>query len=66
MREGEEKSKQDKKIGSHNETCVRELEGNKFECTTRYDGRLVHWQAIKKNGVEAADAPRAKALGSKY
>jgi hypothetical protein len=50
IREGKDKSKREKKIDSHNHLLVHEMEDNKFKCQTRYDGKVVHWQILKKNG----------------
>jgi hypothetical protein len=61
---GAEKSKRVKTLDTHNELVVRELEGNSFQCETRYDGQVIHWQAMKKNG--AGDAARVVALGSDW
>jgi hypothetical protein len=44
------KTQPDKKIDARNVAQVRELEDNRFVCTTHYDGQLVHWQLMKKNG----------------
>jgi hypothetical protein len=62
--DGPEKAKRDRTVDAHNSCQVRELESNRFECATRYDGRLVHWQVLKKNGV--ADGPSAAAQARTY
>jgi hypothetical protein len=49
--DGAEKSKREEKVDAHNACWVRELESKRFECATRYDGKLVHWQVLKKNGA---------------
>jgi hypothetical protein len=51
LTESGEKSRTAKPINSRNKGEVRELEGNRFVCTTRYDGQLVHWQLLKKVGA---------------
>jgi hypothetical protein len=66
LQEGKEKSNRDKKTDARNQMRIRELEGNKFECAARYEGKVVHWQVMQMNGVAEAAAPRAAALGSKY
>jgi hypothetical protein len=76
MREGKEKSATKKMISTANEARVQELEGNKFICTTRYKGDMVHWQLMKKNGLadgeDRGDAKKAdvemreKALGTDW
>ena len=56
MKEGQEKSSRAKKVATHNEVQVKELEGNKFKCTTYYNGSLVHWQIMKKNRAQGSGA----------
>ena len=43
---------------------ITELQGDTFQCATRYDGRVIHWQSMKKNGT--GDAARCQALGGKW
>jgi hypothetical protein len=50
LKEGTVKSRSDRKVGSHNVIQVGELDDHKFRCATRYDGQVVHWQMLKKNG----------------
>jgi hypothetical protein len=47
----EKQSAREKKLDPHNSVRVVELNDNKFQCTTCYDGQMVHWQILKKNGV---------------
>ncbi len=56
----DEKSRSDKTIDKHNSLEVHELEDNKYQCSTKYDGKLVHWQIIKKMG----DQPRGSSSAS--
>ena len=65
---GPEKSKRDQKVDAHNDCEVRELESKRFACATRYDGKLVHWQVLKKNGDGTAPgaAVRAGRLGGDW
>ena len=51
MKDGEEKSKQEKTVLDGNAMWIRELSGNKVECTTLEKDKLIHWQMLKKNGV---------------
>jgi hypothetical protein len=50
LKAGDVNSRRDRKVGTRNEVQVSELEDNKFRCVTRYDGKPVHWQMMKKNG----------------
>jgi hypothetical protein len=67
LAQSKEKSHTDKPIDSRNVGSVRELEGNRFVCTTRYDGRLVHWQLLQKVGatVVAREGGHAKEVSYK-
>jgi hypothetical protein len=64
LKPGAEKSSRDRALDTRNSVRVRRLEDNKFQCETRYDGKLVHWQAMKKNGT--GNAPRCAALGGDW
>jgi hypothetical protein len=64
LKEGGEKSKQEKTLAAHNTLGVCELEGNRFQCTTTCDGHVVHWQVLRKNG--AGQEARAKMLGNDW
>jgi hypothetical protein len=59
-----EKSKKENSLDSRNKLQVRELDGEGFECTTRYNDAVIHQQVFKKNGK--ADPARAAALGSDW
>jgi hypothetical protein len=70
-----EKSKREKEIDSRNMFEVKELDDNRFQCTTRYEGQVVHRQMLKKNGVADANLDeagrgkvemRAMALGCRW
>jgi hypothetical protein len=71
---GAEKTKQDKELDAYNRLQIRELEDNKFQCTTSYNGEVIHRQVLKKNGSssdkdkdkEPMPTPRAAILGSKW
>jgi hypothetical protein len=68
------KEMEEKKIARHNKVQIRELEDEKFICTTHYKGKLVHWQMMKKNGSQRGDGDedkkkadkRTKTLGSEW
>jgi hypothetical protein len=47
-------------------TEVRQLAPDTVRCTTRYEGKVVHWQVLKKNGTGEANKARAEALGSEW
>jgi hypothetical protein len=51
LAEGKEKSRTERPINAQNTSQVREMEDNRFVCTTRYEGQLVHWQLLKKVGA---------------
>jgi hypothetical protein len=55
LQTGGAKSKRERTLDAHNAVRVSELDGNLFQCTTRYDGQSIHWQMMKKNrkGVAA-------------
>jgi hypothetical protein len=50
--------------GTANE--VRQLAPDVFRCATRYEGKVVHWQVLKKNGTGETNKARAAALGSDW
>ncbi len=64
LKPGAEKSKREKSLDNGNTVVVKELEGNTFQCETHYDGQVIHWQAMKKNGT--GDAARCATLGSDW
>jgi hypothetical protein len=70
LQDGVEKSKRPKDVDAHNTLLVRELEGNRFQCTTEYEGKQVHLQMLKKNGtgdVKLGDGTtRAARLGGDW
>jgi hypothetical protein len=57
-------SERQKNVDTHNTVRVQELDDNKFLCSTRYDGQLVHWQVMKKNGKNRAS--RLTCLGNDW
>jgi hypothetical protein len=66
MRAGAERTRHEKKIDTGNTARVRELEGHKFQCATSYQGKMVHWQLMKKNGLSGVDRRRGGVLGSDW
>jgi hypothetical protein len=60
LKEDGEKSKREKTLDAHNTVEVRELADNRFQCRTQYDGSLVHWQVMKKNGTGTGTAVVAR------
>jgi hypothetical protein len=64
LKPGDEKSRREKSLDDHNNVVITEREGDTFQCATRYDGRVIHWQSMKKNGT--SDAARCAALGCKW
>jgi ARG/rhodanese/phosphatase superfamily protein len=66
MRAGAERARHDKTINTANTARVRELEGHKFQCATSYQGKTVHWQLMKKNGLSGVDRRRGGILGSDW
>jgi hypothetical protein len=70
LEDGAEQSKREDKVNARNTLKVRALEGNRYQCATEYDGKVVHWQVMKKNGdVVAAHGGRSArrdALGSDW
>lgn len=57
-------SEREKSLDAHNVVRIGELEDDKYRCTTRYDGQLVHWQMMKKNGKGGTE--RQGILGSNW
>jgi hypothetical protein len=53
-----------KTLDAHNDVQVNELGDRCFQCTTRYDGRPIHWQLMAKN--RAGGAAAAAVLGSDW
>jgi hypothetical protein len=66
MRAGAERTRHDKNIDAGNTARVRELEGHKFQCATSYEGKTVHWQLMKKNGLSGVDRRRGGVLGTDW
>ena len=64
--EGSEKNKEEKKLVAGNSLEVCQMESDKFRCTTHYEGKVVHWQMLKKNGAAADQQPRCAALGNNW
>jgi hypothetical protein len=53
-------------IAPGNLTEVRLLAPHVFRCATRYEGKVVHWQVLKKNGTGEANRARAETLGTNW
>jgi ARG/rhodanese/phosphatase superfamily protein len=51
LRDGAQKSERTRPADARNAVHVRELEGNRYQCDTVYEGRVVHWQLLTKNGA---------------
>jgi hypothetical protein len=52
------KSQRKHALDTHNDVQVSELGDGRFQCTTRYNGRSIHWQLMAKNrqgGTAGAD-----------
>jgi hypothetical protein len=60
LKEGGERSRHDNPIDGRNTLHVCELEGDRFQCTTEYEGGVVHVQLLKKNGNPAAGGSSAR------
>jgi hypothetical protein len=58
------KSQKTKSLDAHNEVQVNELDGSRFQCTTCYNGRSIHWQVIAKN--RRGGTAGAEVLGSDW
>jgi hypothetical protein len=64
-----EKSRKTRAINARNEGEVRELDGDRFACSTSYDGQVIHWQMLKKVGASgpiAQQEARRAALGADW
>jgi hypothetical protein len=46
---GDAKSQKQNTLDAHNDVQVSELDERRFQCTTRYNGRSIHWQVMSKN-----------------
>jgi len=70
LEDGAEQSKREDKVNAHNTLTIRTLEGNRYQCATEYDGKVVHWQVMKKNGAVVAArggrSDRRDVLGSDW
>jgi hypothetical protein len=58
LQAGAEKARRVMGIDARNRAQVRELAGDRFECRTCYDGELIHWQMMKKNGAQQESGGR--------
>jgi hypothetical protein len=58
------KAHHEERLDGRNLLDIRELPDNAFACTTRYEGREVNWQVMKKNGAAPGpDGPGAGSVG---
>ena len=58
LEEMEAQSQKKNALDAHNDVQVNELGDSRFQCTTRYNGRSIHWQLMAKNregGTAGAD-----------
>jgi hypothetical protein len=63
----EARSEKKKTLDANNDVEVKELGDNRFQCTTRYNGRSIHWQFLAKNRkAGTAGAAGAAILGSDW
>jgi len=64
LQAGDAKSQKTKSLDAHNDVQVNELDGSRFQCTTHYNGRSIHWQLMAKTREGAAAG--AAVLGSDW
>jgi hypothetical protein len=58
LQAGDARSQKDNTLDAHNDVQVKELDDKRFQCTTRYNGRSIHWQLMAKTregGTAGAD-----------
>jgi hypothetical protein len=65
LQEMEARSHKKNALDAHNEVEVSELGDTRFQCTTRYNGKSIHWQLMVKNRAGGADEAK-KVLGSHW
>jgi hypothetical protein len=58
------KSQKKNALDAHNDVQVNELGDSRFQCTTRYNGRSIHWQLMAKN--REGGTAGAEVLGSDW
>jgi hypothetical protein len=63
LQEREATAHKKKDLDAHNDVEVTELGDSRFQCTTHYNGRSIHWQLLAKNRQGTAGA---KVLGSDW
>jgi hypothetical protein len=66
IREGAEKSRQERDIDARNRLAVSVLEGDKYLCKSEYENRVIHWQLLRRNGLAAGAGARCEVLGSDW
>jgi hypothetical protein len=69
LQRGEARAERGEQLDARNRLEIRELDDNVYQCTTRYEGRQVNWQVMKKAAApDAADptARRRATLGSDW
>jgi hypothetical protein len=58
------KAQKKNSLDEHNDVQVNELGDSRFQCTTRYNGRSIHWQLMAKN--REGGTAGAEVLGSDW
>jgi hypothetical protein len=58
------RSQKQNTFDAHNDVQVSELGDSRFQCTTRYNGRSIHWHLMAKN--REGGTASAKVLGSDW
>jgi hypothetical protein len=61
LQKGPAKSERQERLDSRNLLEIHELDKDRYTCTTNFDGRMVNYQMMKKNGVPAT-SPRQSML----
>jgi hypothetical protein len=71
-----EKSRREKTIDTNNLLEIRTLNDDRFQCSTTYNGKVVHWQIMTKIGGESegsgsasgssSGSARSRLFGSRY
>jgi hypothetical protein len=64
LQAGEARSHKENALDAHNDVEVNELGDHRFQCTTRYNGRSIHWQLLAKN--REGDTAGVKILGLEW
>lgn len=64
LQERDAKSQKKNALDANNDVEVNELGDSRFQCTTRYNGKSIHWQLMAKN--REGGTAGAKVLGSDW